>query len=203
MGFAAIFAACLLALSVNSTFAYPEPSIVPKSWDLDFKINKADTIRLKIPGQEKTKLFYYITYTVTNKTNKDQMYIPVAQLYTNRGHLIQAGRRVHPVVYKTIKKHLDNPLLIDPVKIVGKILQGPDHAKDGVFIWPVPEDKDIDVLRVFVQGLSGEFHKAKDPVSGKDHTLWKTLMLEYRTPGDQKSTPVKKFLKKVHKWIVR
>lgn len=203
MGCVIALAVCFLGFNVQESHGYPEPSIVPKSWDLDFKVTKSDTIRMRLPGQDEKKLFYYITYTVTNKTGKDQMFIPVASMFTNRGHLLTSGRGVHPAVFKEIKKRLDNPLLMSPTQVVGKILQGRDHAKDGVFIWPVPEDKDIDLLRVFISGLSGESYKAKDPVTDQEYTLWKTIMLEYRTPGDQKSTPLKTFVKQAEHWIMR
>jgi len=181
--------------------AHPEPEIVPASWELEFKFQKPDIIEVRLPGEDKPNLYWYMVFTVTNRTGEDQMFIPNIWMLTDGGDLMQANQSVPPVVYRAIKKETENALLESPAKVVGRLLQGPDNARDSVAIWPVP-DHDVNFTNIFIGGLSGETHEIKD-AQGNDHLLKKTLMIDYQLPGDQVHIRQKEFRFKGSRWIVR
>jgi hypothetical protein len=180
----------------------PQPDVVSSSWQLSVQFATPRVISVRLPTEDHARFYWYMTYTVTNGTGEDQMFIPDIWLLTDGGDLMQANRGVAPTVFKAIKTYLDNPLLESPTQIVGKILQGKDNARDGVAIWPVP-DHDVDMLRIFFGGLSGEVHEVADPNTGEKHLLRKTLMVEFQTPGDRAHLASKPYLKKKQDWVVR
>lgn len=193
----------MLALTlVGRAETAPEPDVVSGSWQLSVKYAAPRVISVRLPTEDHARLYWYMTYTVTNETGEDQMFIPDLWLLTDGGDLMQANRGVAPTVFKSIKTYLDNPLLESPTQIVGKILQGKDNARDGVAIWPVP-DHDVDMLRIFFGGLSGEVHEVTDANTGEKHLLRKTLMVEFQTPGDRAHLAGKPYLKKKQDWVVR
>jgi hypothetical protein len=157
---------------------------------------------VRLPGEDHPKLYYYMTYSVANRTGEDQLFVPDVWMFTDAGDLMQANRGVAPAVFRAIKQHAQNPLLEEPMKIVGKILQGKDNARDGVVMWQVP-DHDVDSVRIFIGGLSGETHEITDPATGETKLLRKTLMLEYHSPGDRTHVRVKPFVLKDTQWVVR
>ncbi|MBI1372805.1 MAG: hypothetical protein GC159_08600 [Phycisphaera sp.] len=192
---------CLGSLPQTASAGYPEPEIVTTAWELDFSFQKPDIIAVRMPGEDRTQLFWYMVYTVSNKTGEDQMFIPNIWMLTDGGDLMQANQNVPPVVFREIKAETKNVLLESPAKVVGRLLQGPDNARDSVAIWPVP-DHDVNFANVFIGGLSGETHEIKD-AQGKDHLMKKTLMIDYQLPGDQVHIRNKKFLNRGSRWIVR
>jgi len=105
-------------------------------------------------------------------------------------------------VFDTVDKSLGNSLLESPVTVVGRILQGEDHAKDSVLLWEAP-GADVKWFRVFVAGLSGETTEITDPLSGEALLLRKTLMSEYHTPGDIRHTADKPVVPREREWIMR
>lgn len=190
------------AIAEDRAASYPEPNIVQSSWELDIKLNAPAVISVQIPDEPKPRLFNYITYTVTNRTGNDQLFVPDLNVLTDAGDLIQLNRNIPPLAFQKIKERLRNLLLESPTKIVGPILQGADNAKDGVAIWPVP-DHNITSFKLFFGGLSGETHSVKDPVTGEPKLLRKTLELSYETPGDEAHTHQKPFVFKSKTWVVR
>jgi hypothetical protein len=143
-----------------------------------------------------------MAYTVTNRTGDDQLFVPNVWMFTDAGDLLPANLGVPPAAFRAIQDNERNPLLEEPMKIVGRILQGKDNAKDGVVMWPVP-DHDVDSFRIFFGGLSGETHEIEDPATGEKRLLRKTLMLEYQSPGDASHTRTKPFVLKSEEWIIR
>ena len=201
---AAIAAAALigLALTTPRAQAYPEPSSVLTSWQLDFSYPKPQTIAVRLAGEDQASHYRYITYTVTNNTGKDRLFVPEVEILTDAGDLIQANRGIPPAVFRAIENREDNPLLKNPVQVVGRILQGEDHAKDSVIIWKAP-DHDVDNVRLFLAGLSGETREIEDPKTGETRVLRKTLMLEYNTPGDTRNPGSTPFELENEQWILR
>jgi len=203
----------LAAVSVSAwpLLGEPRPSEIPTSWELQFQIDNPPTaIVLTVPGKDKPQLFWYMRYTVTNHTGKDQVFIPDFTLYTDTGQLIRAGKGVHSSVFEAIKKLHNDVLLRDVTAMTGKLLQGDDNAKSGVAIWPDFDPK-AGAFDIFVGGLSGEAAEIIlpkpiqvsdiDVKTGKRHTVTKsklvvtkTLRLRYAIPGGAPSrrfTPVK------------
>lgn len=182
--------------------AAPEPNVGTTAWELQFIPNTPAVISVVLPGEKTTRLFWYMTYSVTNRTSEDQLFLPDIWLATDNGDLIQANRGISPIVFEQIKSRIKNPLLESPTQVVGTLLQGPDHARDGVAIWPVP-DHDVDNARIFIAGLSGETQILKDPVSGEDKLFRRNLMLEYSLPGDASHAGQKVFNFVSRGWIMR
>lgn len=184
------YAAAMLALTVAaalSTVAFsdpaPQPSIVPVTWELEFKYQDPRPINVKL-ADGSTKTFWYMTYTVTNRSGADRIFVPEFTMFTDTGKLSKAGAGVPAAVFDAVVKQTNNPLLVDQATITGKILQGEDNAKDGVAIWP-DIDQEARAFDVFVGGLSGEKAKVKlpagsQPTSGPaEVTLTKALQLKY------------------------
>lgn len=191
-----------LGVAAHHAAAYPEPLTVSDSWQLEFEFDPPETISVRTPGDAAPRLYWYMTYTVRNESGQDQLFIPDAWLMTDAGDLIQANRDVPPAVFRAIQELEQNPLLESPPQVVGRLLQGEDNARDSVVIWPVP-DHDVDHIRIFFGGLSGEVHEIEAPGNGETYVLRKTLMLDYATPGGVAHTAEKPFIFEGRQWIVR
>jgi hypothetical protein len=140
----------------------PKPALVPASWQLEFEYKDLMPITVKLPGEETPKVFWYLIYTVTNRTGEDRIFVPSFQMYTDTGELIPAGASVPPNVFEEIKKVYNDPLMRQTTALTGKLLQGEDNAKTGVAIFP-DFDPQVGVVDVFVGGLSGEAATVKLP----------------------------------------
>ena len=182
--------------------AFPQPTIVPTSWQLEMKYEHPRAIAVRLPGEATPRTYWFMTYTVTNNTGEDQNFVPEIALLSDAGDLIRANRNIPPRVFATIHQELRNPLLKSPTQVVGRLLQGADNAVDGIALWPMPEH-DVDSVTIFVQGLSGETYPVEDPQTGEIHLLRRTLMLEYQTPGSVEKQPRKPWLFKAERWVVR
>ncbi|MFW6133877.1 MAG: hypothetical protein ACOC8F_08275 [Planctomycetota bacterium] len=197
-------AVALLALSVATVFVatgdvagrIPRPSVMQESWQLEFKFKNLVPLRLKVGGE--VKLYWYLRYTVINRTGQDRTFTPAFTLYSEKGTLLQAGRNVPRQAYQFIKRRHNNPMLRSPVGMMGKLLQGEDNAKHGIAVWP-DFDADSGSVDIFVGGLSGEVQEIRLPtpirktlktaeggekVIVKDSlVLSKTLKLHFEIPG--------------------
>lgn len=181
---------------------YPEPNIVQSSWQLDFKFHHPQTIAVKPPGEAHAKLYHYITYTATNRTGADQLFAPETVVLTDAGDLVRANRSIPPAVFRQVRDREQNPLLEAPSQVIGQILQGPANARDSVVIWPA-SSHDVKQVHLFITGLSGEVHAVKDPATGQEHLLRKTLKIDYKTPGDLSHEATKPFVFQSKEWVVR
>ena len=197
--FAALLIVACLPFTAN---AQPEPALVSESWELEFRYDDPKIIRVRVPGETRPKLYWYIKYSVANNTGAERLFIPDVLVYTDKGDLQIAGKGVLPEVFESIRDYLRNPLLESPITVVGQLRQGQDNARDSVFIWPVPKH-DVDSYRIFIGGLSGETHVVLDPKTEKRYLLRKTLMVDYKTPGDSSHAENKPVRKQKEVWILR
>jgi hypothetical protein len=169
-------------VAVQTTSAYPEPAIVSPSWSLEAQVQAPEAISIEdVDGS--IRWFWFITYKVVNPTEQDLLFIPEITIANDNGQIINAGENVPPSVFPAIKARLGNPLLLSPVQIVGKLLQGEDFAREGVAIWPASEG-DVDAFSVFIAGLNGETQNITNPATGESVLVRRTLMLEYKSPGN-------------------
>ena len=217
------FAALLgLGLLVPGTLARggppPKPSVVPLSWELEFEYQPIQSITLRLPGEKRPRTFWYMLFTICNRSGADRLYVPGFDLYTDTGQVLGAGKDVPTVVFQAIKKRHNNPLLMSLTAITGRILQGEDNAKDGVAIW---RDFDPKARRfdIFIGGLSGETVKIKLPVPvvvvKKDENgrpvkvtlnelnVTKTLQLSYSLPGEAASRTKTRPRLVAKRWVMR
>ncbi len=157
-------------------------------WTLDFKYSHPEPIVLLSAGGER-KVYWYVIYTVTNRSKEDHLFVPQFTLITDTASIAKAG--LHPRVFSAIKKNRKVPFLETPGKMHGKIRQGPDNARTSVAIF-APIDRKTDAFTILVGNLSGEYverplpgAEEDDPSEDEVARLRKTLALKYELPGDQ------------------
>lgn len=199
----------MLALSVligvawhaSRVGAFPEPSIVPKAWQYDLTYDAPRPIAVYGLGG-RIRWFWYITYKVVNNTGDEQLFVPEVTIATDQGAIFPAGRDVPAAAFNAIMAHVENPLLENPAEIIGRILQGPDHAKEGVAIWPATVE-DVDEITVFFSGLSGETQAIEHPLTRERVVLRKTLMVVYELPGTTRNIQDQPVVLRSNQWVMR
>jgi len=201
---------------------YPEPSPYPISWELNFQHDKPKRIVVTVPGQG-NRAYWYLTYTVTNKTNEDRMFLPVFEMVTRDGKVHRSDKGVPLQVFEQIKRQerAKYPFLVPYFKVADTLRVGDDQAKDGVAIWPEPMSE-MGNFSIYVSGLSGETVTMKmvngAPVKVKpEHVamelkgvdekdviiLRKTLQLNYVIYGDEVYPGLDEVNVQPEKWVMR
>jgi hypothetical protein len=188
--------ATLMVLAVATTMAgaFPKPASVPMNWELQFKFQPIQRIKVAIPGQGE-RTFWYVVYTVTNNTGKDVVFQPEFTVVTDALKVLNANINVAPEVFKAIQKQYKQtyPFLQHPRELIGKLGQGADNAKDSIAVWP-DFSGPVSSFDLYVGGLSGEAIELNNPafVDGSEETdanpktfvLRKTLRIKYVLPSD-------------------
>jgi hypothetical protein len=178
----------------------PKPRVVPLQWELTIELDRMRPIAVRLPGKKQDDLFWYLRYTITNRSDEDHFFVPEFVLYTDTGQLVRAGRKVPASVFYDIKKLHNDPLLQTQTSMTGKVLLGQDNAKSGAAIWP-DFDPNTGMVDVFIGGLSGETQAIdlpkpiqvvemdwkgnKKTVTKTRLLLTKTLHVRYRIPGEK------------------
>jgi hypothetical protein len=202
-------AACGLpgtGLAPLTATAAPEPSPVPRRWQLDIEASPLKVITLNT--EHGARPFFYMTYKVTNHSTQDLLFAPVFELATNDQELLRSGRDVPVSVTNELLGMLENSFLLDQIAIVDTLLRGEENAKEGLVIWPVPADH-LNEVSVYAAGFSGETATLELPVIGgkegatEKKVLRKTLMLRYRMPGDLDPSDGGEFHPHEQRWIMR
>jgi hypothetical protein len=154
-----------LTLTAPVSAAAPEPAPVPRRWQLDIQPSPLRTMVVEAPGVG-PRAYFYMTYKVTNNSSSDLLFAPAMELATDDMDVLRSGRDVPVAVTNTILERLQNPLLEDQIKIVGTLLRGPENAKEGLAVWPVPAMHQAEV-NVYCAGFSGETTTVEIPVVPK------------------------------------
>jgi len=168
-----VLSACAMAAG------YPKPAAVPYRWELNFVPGDLRLYR----DPESSRYFWWFTYSVTNRTNGVQLWAPSLVLYTDTGEIIQAGKEVPGNVTEDLLDMMNNQFLEDQNAIIGDILQGKEHMKEGLVVWRA-NSLAVNEVSLFIAGTSGETARVKNPVSGSEVILRKTLQRNYLIPGD-------------------
>lgn len=170
---------------------FPEPSIYPITWELDFKYETPRRIVVEVPGQSSPRAYWYMTYVATNNTNQEQVFLPTFEMVTRSGKVVRSDTERSAAVFQAIAQRERSKPLQSALDLQGRILVGEDQAKYGVAIWEEPE-AELGSITIFVSGLSGETAVLKDsqdkPLTDKDGNpivLRKTLQLDYTVRGDE------------------
>ena len=169
---------CLLCIACAAA-AYPVPSSFPIRWELQFQ---PGPLRLYTDELE-NKHYWYFTYTVVNRTGQDRIWAPNFVLFTDAGEIRTSGQDVPARITTEIYDMLGNELIETQYEILGEILQGREHAREGLVIWPA-ESMEVTELSLFVSGISGETTRVPHPLTGEMMVLRKTLQRNYRVPGN-------------------
>ena len=190
--------------------AAPQPSVLARSWDLDFRPGELRVITLTGEGGA-DKHYYYMTFLVTNLTGEERFFAPIFELTTDRGEIMLAGRGVSRQVTQEILERLRNPLLEQQFQLIGPLQEGEEFGREGLLIWPVGR-QDINEVSVYAIGLSGESQtiRTRDAETGeiKEIVLRKTMMLRHDLPGelaDERASRVagKTLPRTEQRWILR
>ena len=194
----------LIALVVTSlvlsasALAFPKPAAVPYRWELNFESGDLRLYTDSVSGDS----FWYFTYTVTNRTGKDQLWAPKLTLFTDGGEILEAGKEVPTRVTQELLTLLGNQFLEDQNSVIGDLLQGKEHAKEGLVVWKASNTQ-VNEMSLFVRGISGETAQVKNPQSGDNVTLYKTLQRNYLIPGDAKARGSQAIDLTDEQWIMR
>lgn len=191
-----------LALSAHSLWAdYPTPSPYPVAWELSFKHGTPERVVVKTADDSAARAYWYMTYRVTNKTDRERTFIPVFEMMTKDGKVIRSDRGIALDVFQEIKKREKNQFMAPDAKIGGELRVGEEEAKHGVAIWPEPM-AEMGTFSIFVGGLSGELATVKG-ADGKDVMLWKSLQINYLVRGDEIRPGEDDVTHVSEKWIMR
>ncbi|HEX8524730.1 MAG TPA: hypothetical protein VF669_20930 [Tepidisphaeraceae bacterium] len=180
---------------------FPKPSPYPKTWELKLEYSKPKRVVVQTEQDQVPKAYWYVAYTVTNSTDKEQLFLPQFEMVTKDGQVIRSDKSIPKKVFDTVKRNEGNNLLVNHALIGGQLRLGQDEAKDGVAIWPEP-DPDMGNFTIFISGLSGETAKIKGP-DKKDLILRKTLQINYLTRGDAQTTSGSEPVEQSHEWVMR
>ena len=210
---AALSVATLASLLPSSAQAktYPVPSVypLPSAWYLNFKHGIPKRIVVAVPGEKVPTAYWYLTYTVTNNTGKEQEFYPQFEMVTQDGKIHASDHGVPLAVFNAIKKSEGNDLLVSANDIAGTIHQGEDQARDGVAIWEEPMARMGD-FSIYAGGLNSEAVVPTDDsgvplkdAAGQPMKLWKTLELQYSIFGDEVKPGNDEVHAKPDRWIMR
>lgn len=200
---ASICAFSLLASVPATTHAAPEPAPVATQWEFTFEPGPLRLAWVETEGEKKP--FFYLTYRVTNHWGGVKLFAPDVSLMSDNANVQRSGRDVSSAVTAEIMRRLKNPLLESQTDIVSNVLQGVEHARDGVVIWPA-EDLQADELTVFFAGLSGEFQSyitGRETSEPQRYTLRKTMMMRFASPGQISGQGDRPFELIEKRWVMR
>ncbi|MFN0133534.1 MAG: hypothetical protein ACKVW3_13530 [Phycisphaerales bacterium] len=184
--------------------AAPEPSPIPKRWQLEIEPTPLRVIVLDVPGVG-PQAFLYLTYTVTNNSGIDLLFAPSFDITTDEGQVLRSGRDVPVAAVRQLMERLANPLLEDQIGVVGTLLRGEENAKESLAVWPVPTTL-LSELTVFFAGFSGETATVEVPNAAgrlEKKVLRKTLEMRYRIPGELNVMAIDPILPFERRWIMR
>ena len=170
------------AASASSPAPAPAPapaSAASLDWQLDFA---PGDLRLYVDPVDGRR-YWYFTYTVTNRTERDLVFAPRIELFMDSGEVLRSGRGVPSRVMGQLQKLLGNPLLEDQNRIIGDLRVGNENARTGIAVWPA-EDQNITEVTLFFQGLSSDRKVVEHPKTKEQVSLYRTLRREYVVSGD-------------------
>lgn len=195
---AAALAAAVVVLAPLPAGAHPTPAAVRYRWELEFE---PGPLRLYVDPLE-SRAYWYFTYQVTNRTGRNQVWAPSFTLYTDAGEILEGGREVPFRVVTDLLDLMRSDLIEDQNQIIGDILHGREHAKEGLIVWPA-DDVQVNRMELFIAGISGETARVRNPVSGEEVILRKTLQIDYLIRGNALSRGSKPVEEVDRRWIMR
>lgn len=179
----------------------PAPSPYPVAWELSFKHGTPRRIVVKIADVPTAQAYWYMTYRVTNKTDRERTFMPVIEMMTKDGQIIRSDRGVPREVFDAIKTREKSQFMVPEAKVGGELRVGEEETKYSVAIWPEPMPE-MGTFSIFVAGLSGESAGVKGP-DGKEIMLWKTLEITYKVPGDEVRPGEDPMIPAGERWVMR
>jgi hypothetical protein len=166
--------------------AFPSPSPFPITWELKFDVGLPTRVVVLAPGDSAPKAYWYLTYTVANRTGRELTFLPFFEMLTENGTVTRSDRLIPPAVFATIQQREGKQFLEPALRIAGELRIGDDQMRDGVAIWP-EATPNLGHFTIFASGFSGE--STTLPAASADAKatiLRKTLQLDYVMAGDGK-----------------
>ncbi len=160
-----VSAGALIARPAIAAPDFPTPNAYPSSWELKFTHSTPKRIAVDVADSPTPKAYWYMTYTVTNDTDKEQHFYPQIDLLTTDGKVHSADQNIPKKVFDDIKVAERNKMLEEFTTINGPVRLGPAEARDAVAIW-VETTPRMEHFSIFVTGLCGE-HVIMKNVNGK------------------------------------
>lgn len=185
-------------IAVSAVGAFPVPAGVPFRWEFQFETGP---FRLFV-DEESGESYWYLTYNVMNRTNRDRIWAPKFTLYTDSGEILESGKNVPSRITNDIFELMANELLETQNEIIGDLLQGPENAREGLVVWPA-RVLNVNEISMFIAGISGETIRVRNPISGEQVILYKTLHRKYIIPGDSLVRGSKPIELVEESWILR
>lgn len=187
----------------------PKPSPYPVTWEFKFTHGPLRRVMVTAPGSNTPQAYWYMTYSVTNNTDQERVFLPVFEMMTKDGKIIRSDKNIPAIVFDVIKAREKIRFLEAYPAIAGELRLGEDQARDGVAIWPEPM-AEMGQFSVFASNLSGEavlFKDAKgEPVKdaeGKPVILRKTLQINYLVRGDELYSGEDRVVELGQEWVMR
>ena len=146
--------------------------------------------------------YWFMTYQVQNKTKRDRIWAPKFTLFTDAGEILESGKSVSSQVTQDIYDLLGNEFIETQNEIIGDLLTGIENARDGLVIWPA-RILNVNEISMFIAGISGETIRVRNPISGEQVILYKTLQRDYLVPGDAQVRGSKPVDLVSQAWILR
>jgi len=168
------------------------------------------------PDSAVPQAYWYMTYRVTNHTDREQNFLPQFDLLADNGEVSRSDVNIPRRVFDIIKAREHNKYLEPITKAMGVLRIGDAEANDSVAIWPEPQPR-MGHFAIFVTGLSGEaitlkstdgkLIKVANADELKDKTglifLRKTLQLNFFIRGDEVYPGEDEVNKDNEVWIMR
>ncbi len=191
---AAVASAALIAsgtsLAVQDSAGVQAPPSRPiptgDAWQLDFKPGPLRVYVDPFSGQA----YWYLTYEIENRTGRERTWAPRFELQSDAGLMQSSGQEVPQIVTQDLQRVLSNPRIatrtgriLDQNQVIGPIVSGPEHVREGVVIWPI-EDPRVTQLTIYVAGVTNRRESMPHPESGEPIVLRQERALRYLTPGD-------------------
>ncbi|MEO1512041.1 MAG: hypothetical protein AAFU70_08215, partial [Planctomycetota bacterium] len=166
-------------ISTDSAAAVPpQPKPIPTRWEFDIRVVQPMEVAIVDSPRTGPKPYFFLTYQVTNYSDRDRPLAPFWELATDSGEVRRSGHGVPPEVTRTLLERA-HPLAEDQLAVIGTLNRGLENSRFGIVIWPA-EDLDADEVNVFAAGFSGEntVYETVDPETGDliRHILRKTKM---------------------------
>jgi hypothetical protein len=198
--------ACTAAIVLGFVAAFasaeaPKPSLYPVSWELKFEHATPKRVVVSVPNAAAPQAYWYMTFSATNNTGKERMFLPVFEMLAEDGKVIRSDKLISQSVIDVIRKHEGNKFIEGGIQVSGEIRLGDDQTKYGVAVWPEPT-LEMGRFSIFVGGLSGEYQTIK--ADGKDTILRKSLRLNFWISGDDVYAGEDKVnVDKAETWVMR
>lgn len=204
----------------------PAPAPFPVSWEFELRFEDPRRIEVSVPGRGQPEVYWYLLYTVVNRSDTTQYFFPTFQIVLEDLQVVDTDMGIHASVFEAIRQRhrLTHKYLTHPTAAIGDLKSGEDNARESVAIW-----RDVELggnrFSIFAAGLSGETRVLKNPshdpakpetmemdaggrqktvsINPRYFTLRKTLEIRYDLPGSEAGRRMTNPTRSLTRWVMR